>query len=188
MFKGGAIYIFRFTFNRYFCHMNYFELFEMPVKLKVNGAALAKKYFELQKKYHPDYFSNASDEVQADVLEKAAQINKAFKTFKSPDETIKYVLMQKGLLEEEEKYQLPPDFLMEMMELNEQLAEAAFDGDDGLAPVKHSMENAEKEIYLPVQSIIENYKEGETGEAELLKVKEYYYKKKYLNRLKEQLK
>jgi molecular chaperone HscB len=168
--------------------MNYFELFEIPVSLKVDGTALAKKYFELQKKYHPDYYSNASDEEQAEVLEKAAQINKAFKTFKNPDETIKYVLMQKALLEEEEKYQLPPDFLMEMMELNEQLAEAAFDGEDSLALVKRSMENAESEIYLPVKSIIENYKEGKTTEADLLKVKEYYYKKKYLNRLKEQMK
>ncbi|MBI1781260.1 MAG: Fe-S protein assembly co-chaperone HscB [Sphingobacteriales bacterium] len=168
--------------------MNYFELFELPVSLKVDVSAIAKKYFELQKKYHPDYYSNASEEVQADVLEKAAHINKAFKTFKNPDETIKYVLMQKRLLEEEEKYQLPPGFLMEMMDLNEQLAEAAFDGDDNLAAVKMSMENAEKEIYSPVQSIIENYKEGETTETDLLKVKEYYYKKKYLNRLKEQVK
>lgn len=168
--------------------MNYFELFEIPVSLKVDGKLLAKKYFELQKKYHPDYFSTASEEVQADVLEKAAQVNKAFKTFKNPDETIKYVLLEKGLLEEEEKYQLPPGFLMEMMDLNEQLAETALDSDDNLAEVKQSMENAETEIYLPVQAIIENYKEGKTTEADLLKVKEYYYKKKYLNRLKEQVK
>lgn len=188
MFKGGAIYGFCFTFNRYFCHMNYFELFEMPVSLKVDAAALAKKYFELQKKYHPDYYSTASNEVQAEVLEKVAHINRAFKTFKNPDETIKYVLIQKGLLEEEEKYQLPPDFLMEMMELNEALAEAAFGDAGSLDEIKMSMENAEKEIYLPVQSIIENYKDGDTSEAALLKVKEYYYKKKYLNRLKEQLK
>ncbi|RTL60398.1 MAG: Fe-S protein assembly co-chaperone HscB [Sphingobacteriales bacterium] len=168
--------------------MNYFELFEMPVSLKVDAAALAKKYFELQKKYHPDYYSTASNEVQAEVLEKVAHINRAFKTFKNPDETIKYVLIQKGLLEEEEKYQLPPDFLMEMMELNEALAEAAFGDAGSLDEIKMSMENAEKEIYLPVQSIIENYKDGDTSEAALLKVKEYYYKKKYLNRLKEQLK
>ena len=31
-------------------------------------------------------------------------------------------LQLKGLLEEEEKYPLPPDFLMEVMELNENLS------------------------------------------------------------------
>ncbi|MBI2731030.1 MAG: Fe-S protein assembly co-chaperone HscB [Sphingobacteriales bacterium] len=168
--------------------MYYFELFEIPVALKVDASVLAKKYFELQKKFHPDYYSNSSDAVQAEILEKAAQINKAFKTFKNPDETIKYVLMQKGLLEEEEKYQLPSDFLMEMMDLNEQLADAAFEETENIPAVKTSLENAEKEIYQPVQAIIENYKEGITTEAALLQVKEYYYKKKYLNRLKEQLK
>ena len=167
--------------------MNYFELFAIPESLKIDAGILARKYFELQKKYHPDYYSNASEEVQAEVLEKAAQVNKAFKTFKNPDETIRYVLMQKGLLEEEEKYNLPPAFLMEMMELNEQLAEAALEGGESLAMVKQALTQAEDGIYAPVQPIIENYKEGITSTAELLQVKEYYYKKKYLNRLREQL-
>ena len=48
-------------------------------------------------------------------------INKGFKILKDPDKTIKYVLEIKGLLQEEEKYELPPDFLTEMMELNERL-------------------------------------------------------------------
>lgn len=168
--------------------MNYFELFEIPVSLKVNATALVKKYFELQKKFHPDYYSNESEAVQAEVLEKVAQINKAFKTFKNPDDTIKYVLMQKGLLEEEEKYQLPADFLMEMMELNEAVADAAMEGDSVLETIKQKMQTAEEESYLPVKAIIENYQEGITPESALLQVKEYYYKKKYLNRLKEQVK
>ena len=166
--------------------MNYFELFEIPVSLKVDAGSLAKKYFELQKKFHPDYYSNESTEVQAAILEKVAQINKAFKTFKNPDEIIKYVLMEKELLEEEEKYQLPPDFLMEMMDLNEQLADAAMDGGENLLLIKEGLADTEAEIYLPVKLIIENYKEGITSTEELLKVKEYYYKKKYLNRLKQQ--
>lgn len=167
--------------------MNYFELFEIPVSLKVDAGKLAKKYFELQKKFHPDYYSKESPEVQAAILEKVAQINKAFKTFKNPDETIRYVLMEKGLLEEEEKYQLPPEFLMEMMDLNEQLAEATLDGGENLLLIIDGLAGTETEIYLPVKAIVENYKEGITSTAELLQVKEYYYKKKYLNRIKEQL-
>jgi molecular chaperone HscB len=168
--------------------MDYFELFEIPVSLKIEAGALAKKYFELQKKFHPDYYSGDTENIQAAMLEKAALINKALKTFKNPDETIKYVLMEKGLMEEEEKYQLPPGFLMEMMDFNEQLAEAAIDGGENLPLIKAGIEDAENEIYLPVQTIIENYKEGVTATDDLLKVKEYYYKKKYLSRLKEQIK
>ena len=41
--------------------------------------------------------------------------------------------------------------------------------------------------YKPVKDIIEHYREGITTEKDLLKVKEYYYKKKYLQRIQQQL-
>ena len=153
--------------------MNYFELFDMPVSLQVDKNALAKKYVALQKKYHPDFYTQANEEEQADALEQSSQINKALKIFKNSDETIKYVLQLKGLLEEEEKYQLPPDFLMEVMELNEELSENS----------QQQVTDLETEIYSPVKAIIENFNDSTTTTAELLKVKEYYYKKKYLQRI-----
>jgi molecular chaperone HscB len=164
--------------------MTYFELFQLPVSLKIDKAALTRKYFELQKKYHPDFFSNATEEERAEMLEKSSQVNKAYKTFQNPDETIKYVLLQKGLLEEEEKYQLPPAFLMEMLDLNEQLADAKMDEDEEkVAGYKSQVAGLINETYEPVKEIVEHYKEGNTSEKELLQVKEYYYKKKYLNRI-----
>jgi molecular chaperone HscB len=50
------------------------------------------------------------------------------------------------------------------------------------------VDNIEYEIYEPVKEIIENYQDGITTEKELLQVKEYYFKKKYLDRIKKQLK
>ena len=87
--------------------MNYFELFEMPVSLLIDRNELSKKYFELQKKYHPDFFSKADESKQAEMLEKSSMINHGYKIFTSADETIKYVLRLKGLLQENEKYELP---------------------------------------------------------------------------------
>ena len=153
--------------------MNYFELFDLPVSLRADPGSLAKKYFELQKKYHPDFYTQADDEEQKDMLEKSSEINKALKVLKQPMETIKYVLQQKGLLEEEEKYQLPPAFLMEMMELNEAFGENTAD----------AIKDFETAIYHHVQDIIEGYDDISTTKEELLKVKEYYFKKKYLQRI-----
>ncbi|MGB3153926.1 MAG: hypothetical protein WBB06_04965, partial [Chitinophagaceae bacterium] len=45
----------------------------------------------------------------------------------------------------------------------------------------------QEEIYEPVKKIVEHYKEGITTEKELLQVKEYYYQKKYLDRIRHQL-
>lgn len=152
--------------------MNYFELFDIPISLQVDKNELAKKYVELQKKFHPDFYTQATEFEKEEALEKSSQINKALKTLRNPDETIKYVLQLKGLLQDDEKYQLPPDFLMEVMELNEDLDSNSH----------AQVEALEKEIFLPVQPIIEHFSEA-TPTEELLKVKEYYYKKKYLQRI-----
>jgi molecular chaperone HscB len=111
-------------------------------------------------------------------------INKAYKTFKNDDETIKYVLQLKDLLEEEEKYQLPPDFLMEMLELNEALMEV---DDSSLEETETKISQLQKHLYDQVQNIIEYYNEDRTTNEQLLQVKEYYYKKKYLKRILERL-
>lgn len=166
--------------------MNYFELFAIPVQLRVDSKALAEKFFELSRKYHPDYFVNKENKDQAEALEKSALLNRAYKTFQNHDETIKYVLQLKGLLEEEEKYELPPDFLMEVLEINEQLMDAE-DDPELKTRLQSQVENLQSEIYEPVKEIVERYQEGVTSEKELLQVKAYYYKKKYLQRIRHQL-
>ena len=153
--------------------MNYFELFDIPVSLTIDKNLLTKKYFGLQKKYHPDFFTNASADEQAETLEISSQVNKGFKTLQNKDETIKYVLQLKGLLEEEEKYQLPPDFLMEVMELNETLSEGS----------AQQINDFEETIYADVKDDIEQYNDATITTEQLLKIKEYYFKKKYLQRI-----
>jgi molecular chaperone HscB len=86
-------------------------------------------------------------------------LNKAFTTFQDPDKTIKYVLQLKGLLEEEEKYELPPDFLMEVLEINEELMELG--ENKTLVPnLELRISQLQEEIYEPVKEIVEGYKEG----------------------------
>ena len=36
--------------------MTHFDLFELPITLKVDSSGLSKQYFALQRKYHPDRF------------------------------------------------------------------------------------------------------------------------------------
>jgi len=167
--------------------MNYFELFEIPVQLNVDTAPLSKKFFELSRKYHPDYFINEESASQSEALEKSAMLNKAYKTFQNTDETIKYVLQLKELLEEEEKYEMPPDFLMEVLEINEQLMDSIDQSPEERIKLQLSIDNLQSEIYAPVKEIVEYYNENAVSEKELLKVKEYYYKKKYLDRIRKQL-
>jgi molecular chaperone HscB len=164
--------------------MNYFELYNLPITLKVDAIQLKQKFYELSRKHHPDFFTNASEEEQAEVLEKSSLINKAFKTFLKEEATIKYVLQLKELLADDEKYQLSANFLMEVMELNELLMEAKMEANStAVANLKSQISNFQSTIYEPVKEIVEHYKEGITTQKELLQVKEYYYRKKYLARI-----
>src|SRR5690349_3896678 len=163
--------------------MDYFEIFGLPIQLKVNKTDLPKRFFELSRKFHPDFYANSTPSEKEKALEITANLNKAFKTFQNEDDTIKYTLQLKGLLEEEEKYQLPPDFLMEVLEINEKVMDN--DATD-LSNLQSTIYNLQSDIYEPVKEIVENYKDGVSTEEELLQVKEYYYKKKYLDRIKKE--
>lgn len=119
-----------------------------------------------------------------DALEMSSQVNKAYKVLQNREATIQYLLQQKDVLEEDEKYQLPPDFLMDMMELNEQLQDAKHEGNEvKLAETKQDIAALQEEIYTPVQQIIETYDDNETPVESLQPVKEYYFKKKYIDRI-----
>lgn len=160
--------------------MNYFQLFNFPVSPLVDKSLLAQKYFELQKKFHPDFFTQSSDEEKEMALQQSADINKAFAVFKNEEKTIEYFLLLKGFIEAGEKYQLPPDFLMQMMELNETLDEK-----DGVT-LAAEMAALEKEWYAEIEQLLQQ--PGlEENSAAMEKLKAYYYKKKYLKRILERL-
>ncbi len=164
--------------------MNYFDLFEMPLSLQVDAKELSSKYIEMQRQFHPDFFSKSDAYEQEEMLQKSSMINTGYKLLSNPDETLKYVLEIKGLLTENEKYDLPPDFLMEMMEINETLTDPENSEIEEMETKINQMQN---QLYQSVQNIIENYIDDRTTDEQLLLVKDYYYKKKYINRILERL-
>ena len=161
--------------------MNHFELYQIPVSFKPDVTIVKKRFYQLSKEYHPDFFVNGTSEEKEHVLVISAQINKAYQIFNDENALIKYILMEKGLLVEEEKYQLSTDFLMEVMDINEQLMDV--EDQESKNKIYQQIEFLLKDIYEPVKTIITNYQEGVSSEKELLQVKAYYYQKKYLDRI-----
>jgi len=160
--------------------MNYFELFSLPERPNIDRSVLSKKFFELQRKFHPDYHTDDTENEQLDILELSSAVNKAYTIFKDDQKTIAYYLQTKGFLEEEEKYNLPADFLMEMMEVNELL-------DDGeIAKVKALIADTEARMDLQFHQIVANLSDN-IAQAEVLKIKDYYFRKKYLRRILDRL-
>ncbi len=164
--------------------MNYFELYGIPVLMKVESSGIKKKFYELSRKYHPDFYLSAPDDQRQEALERSSDINKAYNTFQNQDDLIRYVLKLKGLLHDEEKYELAGDFLMEVMDINEELMELEMDPNpEKVSEVESMTKTLLNKSYEDVAPVIEHYQEGVTTEKELLQVKEYYYRKKYMQRI-----
>jgi molecular chaperone HscB len=158
--------------------MNYFELFGIPVGFVFDPVKLNQTYISLQKKYHPDYFGQSNEEDQSKALELSSMVNKAYRTFKSKDLTLQYFLQMKGLMEEGEQYKLPPDFLMEVMDLNELKMDGAAQEE-----ITRKAQMLEEEIFSEIKPFLDGYEDEKTTNSDLLKIKDYYYKKKYIDRL-----
>jgi len=101
--------------------VNYFEVFELPKLLGIDMNALEKKFHELSRKYHPDYFSTASNEEKQKALVMTALLNDAYRTLRNPVRRLEYLLNVEGFKPDGSK--VPKSFLMEMFEINEQMEE-----------------------------------------------------------------
>jgi molecular chaperone HscB len=163
--------------------MNYFELYGIAPSFNIDATAVRKKFYELSRTHHPDFNGGGTATEQQEVLEKSAMINEAYKTLLNKDLLIKYILTSKGLLQEEEKYNLPPDFLMEVMDLNEQVMELDKDDTTAVTALMATAKNLETELYEAIEPVMGNYSENTSTEKELLQIKDYYFKKKYLDRI-----
>ena len=161
--------------------MNYFELFGLPIGFQVDTKQLRAAFMDIQCASHPDKFTQANEFEQEEALEKSAIANKAFTLLQNPAAILPYVLEIKGYLEADEKYALSPAFLMEMMDLNEAWMDA--EDDNAKKDVLTKVNNIENEIFSPIKTYLETSSVDTISQEGMLQIKEYYYKKKYLDRI-----
>mgnify|MGYP005736013897 FL=1 len=110
--------------------MNHFDLFGLPSQFQLDGSLLSSQFRELQKRFHPDNFATASERDRLMAVQKAAQINDAYQVLKHPISRAEYILAENGTeIRGEQQTMQDPMFLMEQMELREELEDIADSSD-----------------------------------------------------------
>ena len=102
-------------------NQNYFQLFKIEQSVTIDSISLEKKYFELQKEFHPDKYVNAGDHEKRLSLQITSYINEAYETLKNDYLKSIYLLKVEGFEVGDQNNTISdPEFLMHQMELREE--------------------------------------------------------------------
>ena len=169
---------------------DYFAFYGLPESFLPDETALKRLYYAKSRETHPDFHATSSAENQAHMLLQATLNTDAYRTLADADQRMAYLLRQHGLLDEGKQAVLPPDFLMDMMDLNEQLMdlEAAPDA-AAVAQVAAEVTALADTLDAGIQPVLAGYEGLPTDHrpAALQQICTYYLKKRYLLRIQQQV-
>jgi molecular chaperone HscB len=118
-------------------HGDYFAFLGLPRRLVLDPAEIEKRFRDLSRKFHPDYYYNAAPADRLASLERSSYLNDAYRALKNPVSRIEHLLAIEGLppaKSEEGTAKVPPSLLEEVFALNEELDEIREAKESGADP------------------------------------------------------
>ena len=109
-------------------HGDYFSFFGLPRTLQIDPQDLERRFRELSRKFHPDYYYNATPQERIASLERSSYLNDAYRALKNPVGRIEHLLAVEGLPSAQSDAstpgsKVPPALLEEVFALNAELDE-----------------------------------------------------------------
>lgn len=125
-----------------------FELLGVEPRFDLDIEALEERHRLLSGTLHPDRYAGKPPAERRMALDKAIQVNEAWRALRDPVRRAEALLSVRGLwVDEDKEPKPPPALLMEMMEIREELAEAKQSGDLGrIGLLGDKMRGREKEV------------------------------------------
>jgi molecular chaperone HscB len=162
--------------------IDFFAFLDIPRAFFPDEGRIRATYLANSRQWHPDVHTRGLEGSRDKAEELAGINNQAFTTLMHFDWRLEHLLALEGFLPEEGQAQLPQDFLMEMMDFNEELMELEMADDPGkrqeLASRLDGMEDA---LMASVKPIMANYDRDGSGDLQL--VCDYLLKRRYFQRL-----
>lgn len=142
---------------------NFFDLFGIGRSYSLNRHLLRDRFRELQKKFHPDNFASASEHERRLSAQYAALINEAYTTLSDPMQRGKYMLSLHGInIDEEHDTRMDPQFLMQQIELREELDDAQ-SSIEALSRLSARVDEEFSKREARIGEILDNTSEQESG-------------------------
>ena len=111
---------------------DYFGVFGLSRKLRVDEEELRRRFYELSRRHHPDFHQLAGEHEQAAALASSALVNRAYRALRDPLARVEHLIaLEEGRDGERApalKPKPPMDLLEEMLEVQEALEEAKTSG------------------------------------------------------------
>ena len=156
--------------------MNHFEFFKIPIQFYPDLKMIAKKFKMNTLANHPDLNAGGVD---SEIL--TAQNNAAYAQLKNERKRIAYILSL-GIVHLEKK-SLSPEFLMEMMEVNEALMYAQLEGEDTQEQL-NKVEIKDKKIWSDIAKLGARHDAGELDfEEACVQINNLYLQSNYMLRI-----
>jgi len=107
-------------------HGDYFAFLGLPRQLVLDAQDLDRRFRDLSRKFHPDFYYNATPAERLASLERSSYLNDAYRALKQPVSRIEHLLTIEGLpigKSDDGTAKVPPGLLEEVFALNEEMDE-----------------------------------------------------------------
>lgn len=104
-----------------------FTVFGLERRFAIDEQALRQAFLKASAEQHPDRFVDPID--QADAVEKMSVLTDSYRVLNDPEQRARAILSLSGLELAEDKDKLPPNLLMSVMDVREELEEAIASSD-----------------------------------------------------------
>lgn len=138
---------------------DYFELFGLTPDVDIDADALRDGFMKLQRQYHPDRFASGSATEKRLAVQITSYVNEAQQVLANPLKRAAYCLKLRGVdTDNETDSSMPPDFLMEQLELREELEEIeeATDPYDQLETVRDQLRDRQTELQSETRDCLQS--------------------------------
>ena len=157
------------------------EVFGLDPSFHVDVKDVEKRLMKLSRALHPDFFAGA-DEATRELAERnTARANAAFELLTDPVALADWWILELGGPAEKDERQMPPAFLMEVIEWNEAIDDA--DGSDDrasrLAPLSNELESQRASV---LDTVVRAFDSLPHPPSDLVAVRRQLNVIRYLNR------